>query len=259
MLYQRIQKEHLRLQEQICELQKKIKTMPEGKLICAKGKNGFRWYRSDGHKKRYISRKHRTLAEQLAYKKYLLLLEKELKQERRALEFYLDHHSDLPGKAKQMLVDHPGFQELLASYMLPESEELRTWVQAPYERNMKYSEHLLHKTASGCLVRSKSEAMIALFLHTHQIPFRYECALHLGETTVYPDFTIRHPYTGKIYYWEHFGRMDDPSYAKKTSTKLQMYISNGIIPSIQLITTYETLDTPLDMEVVENILQQYFL
>ena len=68
MLYQRIQKEHMRLQKQICGLQMKIKTMPEGKLICAKGKNGVRWYKSDGHRKIYISRKDRILAEKLAVK-----------------------------------------------------------------------------------------------------------------------------------------------------------------------------------------------
>lgn len=71
-------------------------------------------------------------------------------------------------------------------------------------------------------------------------------------------FTIRHPRTGQIYYWEHFGRMDDSVYAKKAGSKLQMYISSGIIPSIQLITTYETLDSPLDMEVIEKILHRYF-
>ena len=34
--------------------------------------------------------------------------------------------------------------------------------------------------------------------------------------------------------------------------------NHGIIPSIHLITTYETKDSPLDIATIENIIQQYF-
>ena len=53
--------------------------------------------------------------------------------------------------------------------------------------------------------------------------------------------------------------MDNPNYSKKVVSKLQLYISNGIIPSIQLITTYETKENPLSSEVVEKIVEHYFL
>ena len=77
--------------------------------------------------------------------------------------------------------------------------------------------------------------------------------------TFYPDFTIRHPKTGEIIYWEHFGLMDDPSYYQKTFSKLQLYASYGIIPSINLITTYETQEHPLSADIVEKIVKHYFL
>ena len=96
-------------------------------------------------------------------------------------------------------------------------------------------------------------------LFVNKIPFRYECELQLGEIFIYPDFTIRHPKTGEIYYWEHFGRMDDSKYNKNVPSKLQLYISNGIIPSIQLITTYETIENPLSSEKVESLIREYFL
>ena len=96
-------------------------------------------------------------------------------------------------------------------------------------------------------------------LTQNNIPFRYECALQLGETTIYPDFTIRHPRTGETYYWEHFGMMDNPAYRKSASLKLQNYISNGIIPTIQLITTYETKEKQLDLDIIEKIVKEYFL
>ena len=132
-------------------------------------------------------------------------------------------------------------------------------MQAPYMRNPVCPEQLVHKTSSGILVRSKSEAIITMLLHMYQIPFRYECALQLGESTVFPDFTIRHPQTKQYYYWEHFGMMDNDSYSTKALSKLRLYTANEIFPSIQLITTYETKDQPLDSAFVEMLIKYYFL
>lgn len=58
--------------------------------------------------------------------------------------------------------------------------------------------------------------------------------------------------------WEHFGLMDDESYSQNTSSKLQLYTSCGIIPGIQLITTYETKEYPLSTEVIEKTIHYYF-
>jgi len=128
-----------------------------------------------------------------------------------------------------------------------------------FATNPLYPEQLVHKTISGNQVRSKSEALIDMSLYIHRIPFRYECALLLDELTIYPDFTIRHPKTGEYYYWEHFGLMDDESYCKNACSKLHLYSSHGIIPSIHLITTYETKDNPLTTEIIEKTIMHYFL
>ena len=53
--------------------------------------------------------------------------------------------------------------------------------------------------------------------------------------------------------------MDHPDYAKRAFNKLQYYYDAGIIPSINLITTYETKDSPLSSELVEKIIHHYFL
>lgn len=74
-----------------------------------------------------------------------------------------------------------------------------------------------------------------------------------------PDFTIRHPETGDCYYWEHFGLMDHAAYAQNAFSKMQLYTANGILPSAQLITTYESRDKPLDLELVEDYIRHYFL
>lgn len=52
--------------------------------------------------------------------------------------------------------------------------------------------------------------------------------------------------------------MDDSSYSHKACLKLKEYILHGIIPSIQLITTYETRDKPLNMEMIEHVIDYHF-
>ncbi len=198
------------------------------------------------------------MAQQLAAKKYYSLLCQDLEQEKYALDSYLRHRASSPGKAEKLLTDTPAYQELLSSFFTPASQDLQDWANAPYEHNQKYPEQLLHATASGHMVRSKSEALISILLQTRQIPFRYECALHLGETTLFPDFTILHPQTRQILYWEHFGLMDNSSYCQNACSKLQFYASHGIIPSIHLITTYETKQYPLRLDMVEKIIDYYF-
>lgn len=258
MIHERILKEYQRLEAEIQTIQRKLDELPEGKLICCQSQNQCKWYCSDGHTRQYIPQKNHILAEQLAYKKYLTLQLQDLISEQNAISFYLRHHPSSFGKSTQLLLENPTYQQLIATQFIPLNEELAIWSQEEYEKNMSYPEALIHKSISGNILRSKSESLIDIILFQHRIPFRYECALHLGDTILYPDFTIRHPATGKIIYWEHFGQMDKPIYAKNTYHKLQLYSAYDIIPSINLITTYETRDTPLHLEVIEKIVEHYF-
>ena len=41
--------------------------------------------------------------------------------------------------------------------------------------------------------------------------------------------------------------------------KLNLYCQSGIIPTINLITTYETKEQPLTSQAIENIIQEYFV
>ena len=258
-LYQRIQKEQKRLQQEINSLQKALEVFPKGKLVIGHQGNSCKWYQSDGSTKKYIPKANKPLAEQLAIKKYLSCELEDLFHEKKALDFYLRHHRTDSEKAELLLDENSEYAKLLSPYFKPLSQELDEWMNAPYEQNPKHPEHLVHKTSSGHFVRSKSEAMINMFLHTNHIPFRYECALYLDNVPFYPDFTIRHPQTGALFYWEHFGMMDDPSYCKSAASKLQTYIAHGMIPSIQLITTYETKQNPLTTEMIQKIIEHYFL
>ena len=97
-----------------------------------------------------------------------------------------------------------------------------------------------------------------MLLHMKKIPFRYECLLKLGDSAYYPDFTIKHPKTGKTYYWEHFGQMDKMDYLKGVFPKLQTYANYGIVQGINFIATFETKEYPLEVDIVEKIIDYYF-
>ena len=249
--------EYKKIETQIQNLKKQIQDLPSGNLICARNGKHYKWYQNKDHINSYIPKQNRPLAEQLAYKKYLSLLSEDLSHEKRAIQFYLNHHSDTQ-KAEQLL-NEPEFKALIASHFIPLSQELSDWMNSSYEHNPHHPENLLYKSSSGNLVRSKSESIIDMLLYINKIPFRYECALQLGKHTLFPDFTIRHPKTGDLYYWEHFGLMDDPTYSKNAYSKLQLYTSHGIVPSIQLITTYETKEAPISPDTIAKIIGHYFL
>lgn len=257
--YDRMAAESQRLKAQIESLQSQLDKFPDGKLLCARNGERMKWYHSDGKTKTYIPKEEQKYAEQLAVKKYLSCILQEAVQKKRAVDLYLRYYPSDPGKAERLLTENSEYQKLLSPYFKKSSQELLDWASSPYDHNTIKQERLIHKTSSGNLVRSKSEALIDYVLYTNKIPFRYECALQLGSAIIYPDFTIRHPETGEYYYWEHFGMMDRPEYSSQVGAKLQLYISNGIIPSIRLITTYETLDKPLSTEEVERIVKLYFL
>lgn len=252
------------LNQHITKIKAQLPTFPAGTLLCKKNGKNWQWIHLNNKQESYIRKSRRNFAEQLALKKYLTFLLKDLEADQKATELYLKKYKSVTGKAEQFLSASSEYRTLLQAYFqLPEDQQ--NWAAAPYEKNQKYPEHLIHKSSSGNLLRSKSEVIIDTLLYMHKIPFRYECALSLNSLifpyesiSIYPDFTILHPRTGKIYYWEHFGKMDDPAYAQKTAQKLQLYIANQIIPSINLITTYETQTEPLTSELVEKILNYYF-
>lgn len=257
MIYDFMLDKKKQLTSHISFIQNQISHLPEGSLTCARNGKYFKWYYFDGRTSSYIRKKNRPFAEKLAYKKYLSFLLKDIQQQKAAVEAFLHLYP------KESVIDHflassPEYRKLLRSHYKHESSDLHAWAQAPYNKNPHFKQNLIHTSLSGNMVRSKSEALIDTALFFNNIPFRYECALDLGEITVYPDFTLRHPVNGEFLLWEHFGMMDNPSYSQKAFEKLQLYIQAGYIPGINLITTFETSSHPLTNQKIERTIQHYF-
>lgn len=93
-----------------------------------------------------------------------------------------------------------------------------------------FEEYLIHRTARGEMVRSKSEVIIADHLANKGIEYFYERPLTIDGVTKYPDFTVEDMESGVTYYWEHCGMLHVPSYRRRWEEKIEWYRSHGILP-----------------------------
>ena len=126
-------------------------------------------------------------------------------------------------------------------------------------------EKLIHRTARGELVRSKSEVIIANLLYANGVDYQYEAPLEVDKLTKYPDFTIEDDDTGETYYWEHLGMLSDYNYRQRWNKKLMWYREQGILPREEgsgphgtLITTEDSDNGGIDSEAVSQIITALF-
>ena len=240
------------LEKLIAEAQQEVKDAPEGEIQCIQDKGRERWYRSIDGKKRYISQKDRSLAEALALKKYRKYQIREWTQERDLLNKGIAMDRKRTANA---LLRNPIMADLLSDHLDPGKK----WAIEPFQSNPLYPEQKIYISQGGVRVRSKSEWMICSIYERYKIPFRYECQLMVGGHVFYPDFTVRHPQTNKIFIHEHFGMMDDPDYYEKTMGKLRIYNNNGWLMMQNLLISSESSAEPIDIRLVERMIYGCFV
>ncbi|WP_051204299.1 hypothetical protein [Butyrivibrio sp. VCD2006] len=239
------------LKTKIEEYEKEAATLPEGTLVCyAKGSQWFCQKKENNKFTRtYIPRGNITYAKKLARKTLLTDYISDMKNELKSIKAYASARTS--GKLRNILSEHSPYLPLLGDQFDWLSDE-------QYDSNPTHPEALTVKAPKGQFVRSKSEAIIAHELFNNQLSYKYECAFKAGEFTIYPDFTIRHPHTGKLIIWEHFGLADLSSYQNTMFSKIRNYIDCGYIPGDNLILTFETKNCPLDISYVQNLIMYHF-
>ena len=247
--------EIIAIEKQLQEISSMLEDLPVGKLLCAKNGKYFKWFAVSHKKKAYIPKEERQLAERLAYRRYLEELQLDLKDELRLTKLT---QRSMDRKYRHIkLLENAGILDLLQEKLGLDSE-LKQWQEADYKSNPYYREELKIKVHEGLYVRSKSELMIAMMLIRYQIPFRYECELQIANKVLYPDFTILHPKTKKIIYWEHLGLTDNYKYCRDNYGKLLDYFAEDIWFGDNLILTSETRRCPLDYETIEHRIKEFF-
>ena len=123
-------------------------------------------------------------------------------------------------------------------------------------KNNFYEEKLIHRTKRGEMVRSKSEVIIANMLYDSDIDYSYELELNLKDGTKRcPDFTISK--SGKTFYWEHLGMLQNDDYRKSWDIKRKQYEENGIVEGKNLIISKDGLDGSLDSQEIDRLIGEY--
>ncbi|HIU25372.1 MAG TPA: hypothetical protein IAC50_02580 [Candidatus Copromorpha excrementigallinarum] len=112
-------------------------------------------------------------------------------------------------------------------------------------------EERVYVTPGRVRVRSKSELIIAAFLESKGIHYRYEAELWLDGSPVYPDFTVRRSSDGSEVIWEHFGMMSHEDYRTRNIHKLVKYMECGYRLGENLIATYD--DGSFNIACLERI------
>lgn len=257
-----------RLEKDVRKFTRLLEGMPEGELRVHKDGKRYRYYRkiliagngkSHNGKREVIRSSNTELIETLAKKGFYEHYIKDAKREIGAIDKYLQNHDKSDGWLYRYLNHNVGIKNILARFFNVEKDSLLAWEMCDYVKYSGYPEQLNVPTMANHMVRSKSEGLIVNALFMNKIPYHYEEEFELKDgSIIYPDFIIRHPVTGKIYIWEHLGRIDEEDYLVKNLGKIKQYIESGFIPTVNLIITYETKNSPVDVRYINEMVTYYF-
>ena len=244
------------IEKEILDIKKQITQLPEGRLLCEANGKYAKHYRFIHNKdtnqeiKEIIPSKQLNLAKNLALKQYLSYRLEDLDYIYTLLSKYIARFSKHNFKAEKYLQKRHIHNLIISSLYGDDFNKHLSTVNADYNLQ-PHKESLKFKSISGNMLRSKSELLIDQALFHNNFLYQYECPITLNSITLHPDFSIIRQSDSKLIIWEHFGMMDNQSYAQNAMQKLNIYIQNGFIPNINLITTYETSNSPLDNRQID--------
>lgn len=261
-LREMLMQEQNRLENIVQKTREQLKDTPQGTLRLSSSKKWVQYYHCmPGEKKNgeYIPKTNEDLIRRLAQKSYdekiLKLAEKRLSQIKKITRDYAEEEIE-----KIFLREHIERKKLIQPVEPTWEQQLEKWVAKEYKKKEFQADTPVILTDRGERVRSKSEKILADYFYRNGIQYKYECPLYLkGFGTVHPDFTFLSKKTKQEIYWEHDGRMDDPSYAQNAVRKIQAYEENDIYPGERLILTFETGRTVLDTKMIEKLVSRYLL
>ena len=250
------------LEELIQKIEKELSRLPQGNIrIAMKGKTAQYFLcdkPGDTHGK-YISVKEQDLIRNLVCRNYYEKMLRALKKEEKGIASYLSGTAGQRPEEIFTSFSKPR-QELISPLILSKEMFAKRWAEETYEKNPYKQDEVIYETKRGDYVRSKSEVIIADIYYELGIPYRYEAPVHLKNGKIkYPDFTALKVSTGKEYYHEHMGLMDDESYRLSNMRKLDEYMKAGIYTGDNLILTFESEETPINISGIRKMIKDIFI
>lgn len=239
------------------KLKNECAVLPEGSLIKRKNGNLGISVRENGKQYQIVlPPDEEDLIFQLKKKRYIKVGLPVLNRRIRACKSFLENSCiydpvDLEKSLPNQYENLEGLDIFLQGDVNPES-----WNNLFEEYNSLYSEHLIHQTPGGILMRSKSEVLIGTQLEMREIPYHYEPLIKCGGRQYCPDFEILHPILRRKIYLEHLGLIEDPVYTIKNLEKLKDYAKSGIVLGYNLFFTYETRQQPLTITTINKTIDE---
>lgn len=260
-LREKLMEEEARLELIKQKTANRLRTAPEGTLRISKSNNCIQYYhcqkQSDLRNGKYLHSSEVKLIHELAQKTYdekvLRLAKRRLNQIERLLREYRDDEIEAIYQ-KESAARHKLIEPVETTW----NQRVGQWMSEEYERKQFKETDPFIYSEKGERVRSKSEKILADYFFHKNIPYKYEKGLYLrGYGMVYPDFTFLSKRTGTEIYWEHEGRMDDPTYAEPAIRKIHTYEDNGIFLGERLILTFETKNIILSTVDIERNVKRF--
>ncbi len=247
------------IEKRIKKISKRLENVPEGSLRVSKAHGKKQFYYKTDQQWKYIQRKDRHLAEQLAQKDYDTKLLKALKAQQKAIENFIeDYDPDSAYKVYDNLSEQR--KELVTPEYLSDEEFIRQFLSQPYTRPGFKSTDPEFYTDNGERVRSKSEILIANALLRNKVPYLCEFPVYdNGVIFAAPDFKCLNVRLRKIFYWEHLGKLGDQDYVNRNANKFEKYTLSKDFDESSLILTFETENHPLNTKVIEEKIRRYLL
>lgn len=258
-IIEELQASSIRLKTVLKAISQELCGLPNFKLIVVKDRKYIKYYKKEMtiDKPTYIKNDNIKEIAKLQKVNYLKLLkaciEKNIAIIDKSIEL-LKKTTHLEAVFAKLSFEKRSFIE---PYKIPLSEHA-SFVKT--NKNYAPRPNLGLKTKAGEKVRSKSELIIADKLYDAGIPYFYEMNTVAGPMLEYhPDFTVVNKVTGKIYYWEHFGMIDDSNYAANFQIKLENLAKAKIYPGDNLIMSFESSKRTLNTDYVDGLIKKYLL
>ena len=242
--------------------EKLLRKCPEGsvQITTVRGKPKCYWIK-DGQRIYLRMEDHETI-KSLAQKSYCQRLLKVTEKEWKLLQGFTEQFApeDLINVYESMSEQR---RHLVDPLILPDDLFVKQWLEESrtiaetYRNSHEKPEGF--RTENGELVRSKSEVILAnLYKHLH-VPYVYEYPVKLEDGWVSSDFRVLNVRLRKSILHEHFGKMDDPGYARDNIEKMHRYERSGFYAGEQILYTMETSERPLNVDDVERMIRKYVL
>ena len=145
----------------------------------------------------------------------------------------LKQESNLPGKVELKIPDSADPMPILNVRERYSYEVWSNLVEAndtSIKNGYAYGRHLF---------RSKSEMLIAQILEMLGLEYKYEPIVTINGQEKWPDFAVYCPETGRFFFIEHLGMMDNMGYRMENLDKMDKYEQSGIRNGVDILYTTE--------------------